>query len=44
MMTYQAFDFEKLTDESLNYKMKKKNIKAADIRGRESSADVCSKE
>ena len=39
-----AFDFKKLSEESLNYIMKKKNIKAADISWRESSADVGSKE
>ena len=40
-----AFDFEKLiTEESLNYKNEKKNIKAADVMRQKSSAVVGSKE
>ena len=42
MTTQQAFDLEKLTGESLNYKNEKK--KEADVMRQKSSADVGSKE
>ena len=44
MTTQQAFDLEKLTGESLNYKNEKKKKKEADVMRQKSSADVGSKE